>query len=124
MLDGAGHDGDGDEVQYDDEDEESCPLHLHNPTHTQGEGGCVCLMGDVLRVKYTVGILFNMSISPSPFICSNPLSLFPYYIQTPISCYLSICFNTLRYVSTYLLNLVVVPLTLSSVLPLGTPQYT
>ena len=126
MLDGAGHDGDGDEVQYDDEDEESCPLHLHNPTHTQGEGGggCVCLMGDVLRVKYTVGILFNMSISPSPFICSNLLSLFPYYIQTPISCYLSVCFNTLRYVSTYLLNLVVVPLTLSSVLPLGTLQYT
>ena len=43
MLDGAGHNGDGDEVEYDDKDEESCPLHLHNPTHAQGEGGgCVC----------------------------------------------------------------------------------
>ena len=78
----------------------------------------------LLRVKYTVRILFNMSISPSPFICSNLLSLFPYYIQTPILCYLDVCFNTLRYVSTYSLNLVVVPLTLSSVLPLGTLQYT
>ena len=69
----------------------------------------------VLREKYTVRIPFNITVSPSPFRCSNLLSLFPYYIQTPISCYLSICFNTLRYVSTYLLNLVVVPLTLSSV---------
>ena len=43
VLNGAGHNGDGDEVEYDDKDEESCPLHLHNPTHAQGEGGgCVC----------------------------------------------------------------------------------
>ena len=28
-------------MEYDDEDEESCPLHLHNPTHAQGEGGDV-----------------------------------------------------------------------------------
>ena len=40
-LDGVGHDRDGDEVEYDDEDEESCPLHLHNPTYTQDEGGDV-----------------------------------------------------------------------------------
>ena len=55
MLDGAGHNGDGDEVEYDDKDEESCPLHLHNPTHAQGVrgGGCVCLMGDVPVVSFT-----------------------------------------------------------------------
>ena len=52
MLDGAGHDGDGDEVEYDDEDEESCPLCLHNPTHAQG-GGHVCLMEDVPAVSFT-----------------------------------------------------------------------
>ena len=47
VLDGVGHDGDGDEVEYNDKDEESYPLCLHNPTCTQGEGGgCVCLMGD------------------------------------------------------------------------------
>ena len=56
-LDRAGHNGDGDKVEYDDEDEESCPLQdeaeyndedkepcpqcLHNPTHAQGEGGDV-----------------------------------------------------------------------------------
>ena len=40
-LDGAGHDGDGDEVEFDDEDEESCPLCLHNPTHAQGGGTCL-----------------------------------------------------------------------------------
>ena len=33
MLDGAGHDGDGDKVEYDDEDEEPCPQHLHDPTY-------------------------------------------------------------------------------------------
>ena len=33
-LDGLGHDGDGDEVEYDDEDEEPC---------AQGEGGGMCL---------------------------------------------------------------------------------
>ena len=44
VLDGAGHDGDGDEAEYDDEDEEPCPQHLCDPTHTQGEGGGhVCL---------------------------------------------------------------------------------
>ena len=41
VLDGVGHNRDGDEVEYDDVDEESCPLCLHNPTHTQGEGGDV-----------------------------------------------------------------------------------
>ena len=40
-LDRAGHDGDGDKVEYDDEDEEPCPQHLHDLTHTQGEGGDV-----------------------------------------------------------------------------------
>ena len=35
MLDGVGHDGDGDEVEFDDEDEDPC---LHNPTHVQSEG--------------------------------------------------------------------------------------
>ena len=54
MLDGVGHDRDGDKVEYDDEDEESCPLCLHNPTRAQGEGGgCVCLMGDVPVVSFT-----------------------------------------------------------------------
>ena len=52
VLNRVGHDGDGDEVEYDDD--ESCPLHLHNPTHTQGETrGCVCLMGDVPVVSST-----------------------------------------------------------------------
>ena len=32
-LDGAGHDGDGDEVEYNDENEEPHPQHLHDPTH-------------------------------------------------------------------------------------------
>ena len=41
MLNRVGHDGDGDEVEYNDEDEESCPLCLHNPTCAQGEGGDV-----------------------------------------------------------------------------------
>ena len=55
MLDGVRHNGDGDEVEYDDDDDdESCPLRLHNPTCTQGEGGgCVCLMGDVPVVSFT-----------------------------------------------------------------------
>ena len=39
MLDGVGHDGDGDKVEYDDKDEEPHPHHLHDPTHAQGEGG-------------------------------------------------------------------------------------
>ena len=32
MLDGVGHDGDGDEVEFDDEDEDPCAQCLHNPT--------------------------------------------------------------------------------------------
>ena len=39
MLDGVGHYGDGNEVEYDDEDEEPCPQCLHDPTHACGEGG-------------------------------------------------------------------------------------
>ena len=35
VLDRAGHDRDGDEVEYDDKDKEPCPQHLHNPTHTR-----------------------------------------------------------------------------------------
>ena len=55
MLDRAGHDGDGDEAEYNDEDEEPHPQHLHDPTHAQGEGGrCVCLMGDVPVVSFTL----------------------------------------------------------------------
>ena len=55
MLNRVGHDGDGDEVEYNDEDEESCPLCLHNPTCAQGEGGGgVCLMGDVPAVSFTL----------------------------------------------------------------------
>ena len=55
MLDGAGHDRDGDEVEYNDEDKEPCPQHLHDPTCTQGEGGgCFCLMGDVPVVSFTL----------------------------------------------------------------------
>ena len=55
MLDRAGHDGDGDEAEYDDEDKEPCPQHLHNPTHAQGEGGGhVCLMGDIPVVSFTL----------------------------------------------------------------------
>ena len=54
VLNGVGHDRDGDEVEYNDKDEESCPLCLHNPTHAQVEGGgCVCLMGDVPVVSFT-----------------------------------------------------------------------
>ena len=53
MLNGVGHDRDGDEVEYNDKDEESCPLHLHNPTCAQGGGGCVCLIGDVPVVSFT-----------------------------------------------------------------------
>ena len=34
MLDGAEHDRDGDQAEYDDEDEEPRPQHLHDPTHT------------------------------------------------------------------------------------------
>ena len=54
MLNGPGHDGDGDEVEYDDEDEEPHAQCLHNPTCAQGEGrGCVCLMGDIPVVFYS-----------------------------------------------------------------------
>ena len=49
-----GHDGDGDEVEFDDEDEDPCAQCLHNPTCAQGEGGgCVCLMGDIPVVFYS-----------------------------------------------------------------------
>ena len=51
MLDGVGHDGNGDEVEYDDEDEEPCTQHLHDPIHWRG---CVCLMGDVPVVLFTL----------------------------------------------------------------------
>ena len=44
-LDRVGHDGDGDEVEFDDEDEDPC---------AQGEGGHVCLMGDILAVSFTL----------------------------------------------------------------------
>ena len=40
-IDRAGHEGDGDEAEYDDEDKVPCPQRLHNPTHAQGEGGDV-----------------------------------------------------------------------------------
>ena len=30
MLDGAGHDRDGDEVEYNDEDEEPCAVSAHS----------------------------------------------------------------------------------------------
>ena len=54
MLDGVGHDGDGDEVEFDDGDEDPCAQCLHNPTCAQGEGeGCVCLMGDIPVVFYS-----------------------------------------------------------------------
>ena len=55
MLNGAGHGGDGDEVEYDDEDEESCPLCLHNPTCTQGEGGGMCLFNG----RCTSGVFYS-----------------------------------------------------------------
>ena len=55
VFDGAGHDRDGDKVEYDVEDEEPHPQCLHDPTHTQGEGGgCVCLMGDIPAVSFTL----------------------------------------------------------------------
>ena len=38
-LDRVGHDGDGDEVEFDDEDEDPCAKCLHNPTCAQGERG-------------------------------------------------------------------------------------
>ena len=38
MLDRVGHDGDGDEVEFDDGDEDPSAQCLHNPTHAQSEG--------------------------------------------------------------------------------------
>ena len=55
MLDRAGHDGDGDEAEYDDEDKESHPQHLHNPTHAQGEGGGMCLFNG----RHTSGVFYS-----------------------------------------------------------------
>ena len=53
MLDGAGHNGDGDEVEYDDEDEELHPLCLHNPTCPQGGGTCLFNGRCTSRVFYS-----------------------------------------------------------------------
>ena len=57
MVDGVRHNGDGDEVEYDDDDDddESCPLRLHNPTCTQGEGGGMCLFNG----RCTSGVFYS-----------------------------------------------------------------
>ena len=76
MLDRAGHDGDGDEVEYDDEDKEPHLQHLHKPTHTQGEGGGMCLFNG----RHTSGVFYSsitkmqiemIKLDPMPCTGSN-----------------------------------------------------
>ena len=81
----------------------------------------------MLKVEYLVGILFDISIIQKPVfqVSSHVLihSLAFYHIQTPLSCYLSICSNMLRYVLAHSLNIAVVTLTFGSALLLGILRY-